>query len=86
MHTWTDKTTGEVVESYTMTLNADLHAVMQRMHKPDPKLGPDQLDKRSVVPIELDDVDTRLTGSQESAAALARLAPVEVFDAGPVAP
>lgn len=41
-----------------MTLNANLHPVMYRMHKPDPELGPDHQDKRSVVPIEPDDVDT----------------------------
>ena len=47
-NTWTDKATGEIVESYTMlTLNADAHPLMSRMHKPDPKLGPDQQDKRS---------------------------------------
>jgi hypothetical protein len=67
-----------------MTLNADLHPVMHRMHKPDPKVGPDQQDKRWVVPIELDGVETWLNGSQEVAAALVRLAPAEVFDAGPV--
>jgi hypothetical protein len=38
-----------------------------------------------VVPIEPGDVDTWLAGSQEAAAALVRLAPAEVFDAGPVA-
>ena len=85
-NTWADKTTGEIVESYTMTLNADRHPLMNRMHKPDPKLEPDQQDKRSVVPIELDHVDTWLTGSLDAAVALVRLAPVEVFDAGPVAP
>lgn len=69
-----------------LTLNADLHPLMNRMHKPDPKLGPDQQDKRSVVLIEMDDVDAWLNGSQEAAAALVRLAPAEVFDAGPVAP
>jgi putative SOS response-associated peptidase YedK len=83
--TWTDRNTGEVVESYTMlTLNADHHALMSRMHKPDPKLGPDQQDKRSVVPIELADVDAWLFGSPEEGAALVRLAPVDAFDAGPV--
>jgi putative SOS response-associated peptidase YedK len=41
-NTWTDKTTGEVVESYMLTLNADIHPLMNRMHKPDPKLGPDR--------------------------------------------
>lgn len=45
-NTWTDKASGEVVESYTMlTLNADHHPLMNRMLKPDPKLGPDQQDK-----------------------------------------
>ena len=42
-NTWTDKASGEIVESYTMlTLNADAHPLMSRMHKPDPKLGPDR--------------------------------------------
>jgi putative SOS response-associated peptidase YedK len=85
-NTWTDKASGEVVESYTMlTMNADAHPLMRRMHKPDPKLGPGQQDKRSVVPIERADVDTWLRGSLQAAAALVRLAPVEVFDAGPLA-
>ena len=36
-NTWVDKQTGEMVESYTMlTVNADAHPVMSRMHKPDP--------------------------------------------------
>ena len=84
-NTWTDKATGEMVESYTMlTLNADEHALMSRMHKPDPKLGPDAQDKRSVVPIELEDVDAWLHGTQEQAQALVRLTPAEAFDAGPV--
>jgi putative SOS response-associated peptidase YedK len=83
-NTWIDKATGEVVESYTMlTLNADAHPLMSRMHKPDPKLGPDEQDKRSVVPIEMPDVDQWLFGTVEQASNLVRLAPVEVFDAGP---
>jgi putative SOS response-associated peptidase YedK len=81
---WTDKATGEIHESYTMlTLNADAHPLMNRMHKPDPKFGPDQQDKRSVVPIELADVDTWLCGSLAEAARLIRLPPVEIIDAGP---
>jgi hypothetical protein len=40
-----------------LTLNADHHPLMNRMHKPDPKLGPEQQDKRSVFGIELDDVE-----------------------------
>lgn len=83
-NTWVDKASGEVVESYTMlTINADAHPLMRRMHKPDPKLGPDAQDKRSVVPIEPADVDTWLHAPQAEAAALVRLAAVEVFDAGP---
>lgn len=54
------------------------------MHKPDSKLGPEAQDKRSVVPIELEDVDTWLHGTQDQAQALVRLAPAEAFDAGPV--
>ena len=85
-NTWTDPATGEVVESYTMlTLNADAHPLMRRMHKPDPTLGPDQQDKRSVIPIELDEVDAWLFGSQEEASRLLKLAPAEIFNAGPEA-
>jgi putative SOS response-associated peptidase YedK len=83
-NTWTDKSTGEVHESYTMlTLNADEHPLMNRMHKPDPKLAHDKQDKRSVIPIEFGDVDQWLAGTVEEARALLRLAPVEEFDAGP---
>ena len=86
-NTWVDKATGEVVESYTMlTLNADAHPLMNRMHKPDPKLGPGQQDKRSVVPIEPEDVDTWLFGAPADAQALVRLTPAERFDAVGEAP
>lgn len=82
---WTDKATGEILETYTMlTLNADAHPLMRRMHKPDPKLGPDQQDKRSVVAIELEDVDQWLYGTQAEAQALIRLTPAEAMVAGPV--
>jgi putative SOS response-associated peptidase YedK len=84
-NTWTDKATGEIVESYTMlTINADAHPIMSRMHKPDPKLGPDQQDKRSTVAIEPADVDQWLFGTPEEASRLVRLTPAERFDAGPV--
>jgi len=83
-NTWTDRSTGEVVESYTMlTLNADAHALMSRMHKPDPKLGPEQQDKRSVVAIEPADVDAWLHAPPAQAAALVRLSDPDSFDAGP---
>lgn len=85
-NTWRDKESGELVESYTMlTLNADAHPLMNRMHKPDPKLGPDQQDKRSVVALEPADWDTWLRAPAEEAQGLIRLSPVELFDAGPEA-
>jgi putative SOS response-associated peptidase YedK len=81
-NTWVDKTTGEIVESYTMlTLNADAHPLMNRMHKPDPKLAVNAQDKRSVVPIEMADVNTWLYGSQAEAKGLIRLTDVDGFEA-----
>jgi putative SOS response-associated peptidase YedK len=86
-NTWADKASGELHESYTMlTLNADAHPLMSRMHKPDPKLGPTSQDKRSVIPVEASDVDVWLAGTEREAAALLKLTPVEVFAAGPMAP
>ena len=83
-NTWTDLRSGEIVESYTLlTLNADDHPLMKRMHKPDPRLPPDRQDKRSVVPLELEDVDAWLFGTRDDAQKLIRLAPVERFDAEP---
>ena len=83
-NTWTNKTSGEVVESYTMmTLNADAHQLMRRMHKPDPQFRPDGQDKRSVAPIEFENVDQWLFGTVDQAAALVRLPQVEAIAAGP---
>jgi putative SOS response-associated peptidase YedK len=83
-NTWVDKATGEAVESYTMlTINADSHPLMRRMHKPDPKLPPDRQDKRSVVAIAPADVDTWLFGGLPLAAGLVELSPEADFDAGP---
>ena len=83
---WTDRATGEVVESYTMlTINADDHPLMRRMHKPDPKLPADRQDKRSVIAIELADVTQWLEGNTADAQALLRPPPVELFEAGPSA-
>lgn len=80
-NTWTDKATGEVIESYTMlTINADAHPLMRRMHKPDPKMPPDAQDKRSVIPIEAGDVDAWLAGTVADAKALLKLAPAELFN------
>ncbi len=81
---WTNPETGELVPSYTMlTMNADTHPLMRRMHKPDPKLAPHEQDKRSVIAIDPADWATWLQGSHENAQALIRLTAVEEFDARP---
>jgi len=88
---WRDPETGEIVPNYTMmTINADDHPLMRRMHKPelDPKtkqpLPPEKQDKRSVVAIEEKDWERWLRGTVEEARALLQLTPVEEFDAGPL--
>lgn len=83
-NTWVDKATGEAHESYTMlTINADGHPLMGRMHKPDPKLPADQQDKRSVIAIEFRDVDLWLAGTVSEARDLLRVPGVELFDVAP---
>lgn len=83
-NTWADEATGDLHESYTMlTINADSDPLMSRMHKPDPKLSQDQQDKRSVIPIDPNDVDTWLAGTEVQAGKLLRLTPFEVFAALP---
>ncbi len=67
-----------------LTINADNHPLMSRMHKPDPKLAANQQDKRSVVAIELADVDAWLSGSVDEARKLIRVPSVDVFDASPL--
>ena len=62
-----------------LTKNADAHPIMSRMHKPDPKVGPDEQDKRSVIAIEEEDVDQWLTGTAEEVAQLLRPPPMEVL-------
>jgi putative SOS response-associated peptidase YedK len=85
-NTWVDKSTGECIESYTMlTLNADGHGLMGRMHRPDPKRAPELQDKRSVIPIAAEDVDRWLTAPVAEAAGLIKLTPPEGFDAAPAA-
>ncbi len=83
-NTWTDKVTGELFESYTMlTVNADAHPLMRRMHKPDPKLPPDKQDKRSVIAIAAQDVDQWLTGTLVEVSKLLAPPPPESIEAGP---
>jgi putative SOS response-associated peptidase YedK len=81
---WVDKATGEVHESYTMlTINADSHPIMSRMHKPDPKVPADMQDKRSVVALEIDDLDAWLHGSLAEAVSLIRPPAAELIEAAP---
>ncbi len=54
------------------------------MHKPAPKLPTDQQDKRSVIPIEMQDIDQWMAGAQAEAQSLLRLSDAEVFEAAPV--
>lgn len=83
-NTWTDKQSGEVVESYTMlTVNADGHPVMSRMHKPDPNLPPDEQDKRSVVSIESADMERWLHGNSAEVAALLKAPEADIILARP---
>lgn len=83
-NTWVDRSTGELVESYTMlTVNADHHPLMRRMHKPDPKLPPEAQDKRSVIPVAFEDVDLWLHGRSDDVRSLLRLDEHQPFAAGP---
>ncbi|WP_028600842.1 SOS response-associated peptidase [Ottowia thiooxydans] len=83
-HPWLNKATGEYVESYSMlTVNADAHPLMSRMHKPDPKLAPDKQDKRSVISIELEDVDLWLCGTIAQVKPLLRPPTMEVLEGVP---
>lgn len=78
---WTDPVTGELVPSYSMlTMNCDGHPLLGRLHKPDPKLPPDQQDKRAVIHIAPEDWQRWLRGDVSDALDLARLWPAEVFD------
>ena len=75
-NTWTDKTTGEVFESYSMlTQNCDAHSLL---NMPELDLPSDKQDKRTVVPMEVGDFRTWPTGSNEEAASLVRLPPALV--------
>lgn len=81
-NTWIDKGTGELFESYTMlTMNADHHPLMCRMHKPDPKLPADAQDKRMVVVLEPDSWTQWLTAPTASARQLITMAPETIFRA-----
>jgi putative SOS response-associated peptidase YedK len=84
---WTDPQTGEVVPSYSMiTQNCDGHPVLGLMHKPDPKLPPDQQDKRAVVSLERQSWDQWLHGSFDEAEELIQVPSVDLIKHGPADP
>ncbi|WP_374005835.1 SOS response-associated peptidase [Delftia lacustris] len=87
---WEDRKTGTVYESYSMlTINADGHELMGKMHKNelDPAtkkpLPLAQQDKRSVIAIDIDDVDQWLAGTVAEASELLRVPPAALFSASP---
>lgn len=83
-NTWRDKESGEVVESYSMvTLNADGHSLLSRMHRPDPKRPPHMQDKRAVVPLAPEAFDTWLRAPVDEAVTALVLPPEEAFEAAP---
>ena len=83
-NTWTDPATGEIHDSYTMlTMNCDEHALLKRFHKPVKDLPADKQDKRSVVPLEIADLETWLGGTIEDASVLMKLPDEAAFVAGP---
>ncbi len=58
--TWTDKATGEIVESFSMlTINADGHPILGRMHRAGEE-------KRSLVVVNEDRRDAWLTATKET--------------------
>jgi putative SOS response-associated peptidase YedK len=67
-----------------LTINADHHQIMNRMHKPDPALPAAQQDKRSVVALERNGVELWLKGTAEEAATLITPPAVDVIDAEPL--
>lgn len=86
---WTDPDSGEVVPNFSMiTLCADSHPLMSRMHRPeyesDGKTLKVEQDKRSILVMEPADWSTWLFGSEDEALSLLKLPPAETFDAGPV--
>lgn len=77
---WTDKRTGNTVNSYTMiTQPAAVHPVLSKMHRPGKE-------KRSVVPIQRADWAVWLTGKPDLARALMRLPADGIMAHGPADP
>ena len=80
---WVDPVSGEMVPNYTvLTCNCDTHTLLSRLHKPDPKVGSDQQDKRSLIHIAPQDWAQWLNGSTEQAMRLVRAEEAGAFDQG----
>lgn len=62
-----------------LTVDADQHPLMRRMHKPKPKLLADHRDKRGVIPIPLADTDEWLGRTARDAATFFKLPAAELF-------
>jgi putative SOS response-associated peptidase YedK len=89
---WTDPVSGEVIPSYTMlTINCNAHPTLRLMHRPDlgsdkQPLPEDQQDKRTIVALEVGDVELWLHGSASEAASLVRLPGRDLYAHGATDP
>ncbi|WP_082596170.1 SOS response-associated peptidase family protein [Rhizobacter sp. Root16D2] len=80
-NSWIDQSTGQVLDTYTMiTINADDHPIMKRMHKPDP----DDPEKRMVAVLTPQDQQAWLFGSPAEAEQLIEQWPVVKIKATPM--
>ncbi len=74
---WADKETGEIFHSFTMlTVNADEHPLMRRMHRPGDE-------KRMLAMVDASDYSRWLTASAEEAGAFLQPAPAEPLMGAP---
>lgn len=80
-NTWVNQLTGELIETYTMiTINADDHPLMRRMHKPDP----DDPEKRMVAVLAPEDQQAWLFGTPAEAEQVIQQWPAEQIKATPM--
>lgn len=78
---WTDPQTGELIPNFTLiTCNCDGHALLGRLHKPDPQLPPDAQDKRSLIHVDPEHWSQWLEGSETEARSLIKPQSETVFD------
>jgi putative SOS response-associated peptidase YedK len=78
---WTDPVTGTIVPNFTMlTVNCDGYALLERQHKPNPKLPVDAQDRRSILPLEPDRWTAWFDATPAEAMGLLVAPPTERFD------